>query len=83
MKSIEMGPADNLMTYINHMKSPTEEMQIFQAVTFTRSMIEAGNSMAAAVSMAASKFNVDRDKVEKLVAVAIQECKKAREVGLE
>jgi hypothetical protein len=63
--------------------TPTEEVRIFQAVTFTRSMIEAGNSVAAAASMAASKFNVDRDKVEKLVAVAIQECKKSRETGLE
>ena len=62
---------------------PTVEMRIFQAVAFARSMIEAGNPVAAAVSMAASKFNVDRDKVENLVAVAIQECKKAREVGLE
>ena len=63
--------------------APNEEMRIFQAVAFARSMIEAGNSVVAAASMAASKFNVDRDKVEKLVAVAIQECKKAREVGLE
>ena len=59
------------------------EKQVFLAVALTRSMIEAGDSPAAAVSLAAARFKVDRDTVEKLVTVAIQGCKRARNPGLD
>jgi hypothetical protein len=63
--------------------TPTEEKRLFQAVALTRSMIDAGNSPAAATALAAARFNVDRGTVEKLVTVAIQECKQARKMGLD
>lgn len=62
--------------------SLTEEKRLFQAVVLTRSLIEEGNSPAAAASLAAARFKVDRGMVEKLVSVAIQECRKARRAGL-
>ena len=62
--------------------TPMVEKRVFQAVALTRALIEEGNSPAAAASLAASRFNVDRAMVEKLVTVAIQGCKNARKAGL-